>query len=206
MDTLTQIPMTFNHVNAGLVAGTTSTYTTTAATSCSIGGKFATALTAQTNTASPTTDVNTGTTFVALTANQATVLVWGVNAAGAIKLAQGSIVPTETGVTTTAGDFILAPQFPDLPDDFMVFGYLLVRTAPSASAWTAGTSSWDATGVTASATNCTASTPTTSGNNVSLTISAMSDRGYVDVTATVGGEIRTARIRANGRAPAEDYR
>lgn len=62
------------------------------------------------------------------------------------------------------------------------------------------------TSVTASATNCTASTPTTSGNNVSLTISAMSDRGYVDVTATVGGEIRTARIRANGRAPAEDYR
>ena len=150
MDTLTQIPMTFNHVNAGLVAGTTSTYTTTATTVCSIGGKFATGLTAQTNTASPTTDVNTGTTFVALTANQATVLVWGVNAAGAIKLAQGSIVPTETGVTTTAGAFITLPSFPPIPDDFCPIGYQLVRTSPTGSAFTAGSTSWAASGITCS--------------------------------------------------------
>ena len=150
MDTLTQIPMTFNHVNAGLVAGNTSTYTTTATTVCSIGGKFATGLAAQTNTASPTTDVNTGTTFVALTANQATVLVWGVNAAGAIKLAQGSIVPTETGVTTTAGAFITLPSFPSLPDDFCPIGYQLVRTSPTGSAFTPGTTSWAASGITCS--------------------------------------------------------
>ncbi len=150
MDTLSQIPMTFNHVNAGLVAGTTSTYTTTATTVCSIGGKFATGLAAQTNTASPTTDVNTGTTFVALTANQATVLVWGVNAAGAIKLAQGSIVPTETGVTTTAGAFITLPSFPAIPDDFCPIGYQLVRTSPTGSAFTAGSTSWAASGITCS--------------------------------------------------------
>lgn len=142
--------LTLNHINAGFVLGTTSTYTTTASTSVSINGKFGTALTAQTNTASPTTDATTGAAFVALTANQATVLVWGVNAAGAIKLAQGSIVPTETGITTTAGAFINAPQFPALPDDFCPIAYNLVRTSPTGSAFTAGTTSWTASGITCS--------------------------------------------------------
>lgn len=142
--------MTINLVNAGFVAGTTSTYTTTATTECVINGKFATGLSAQTNTASPTTDAATGAAFVALTDNQATVLVWGVNAAGEIQLAQGTIVPTETGITTTAGAFRDVPQFPRLPDDFCPTAYCLVRTAPSASDWTPGTSSWAATGVTTS--------------------------------------------------------
>jgi hypothetical protein len=141
--------LTINLVNAGLVAGTTSTYTTTATTVCSIGGKFATGLTAQTNTATPTADVNTGAAFVAQTDNTACVYVFGVNAAGAIKVAQGSIVDTEVGVTTTAGAFKVAPQFPTLPDDFCPIGYIVVRTAPSASDFTFGTSSWTATGITA---------------------------------------------------------
>lgn len=150
MDNLNLRGMTFNHVNAGLVAGTTSTYTTTATTVCSIRGKFATGLTAQTNTASPTTDATTGAAFVALADNQATVLVWGINAAGAIQLSQGSIENTEVGVTTTAGAFLTVPQFPRIPEDFCPIGYCLVRTAPSASAWTPGTSNWTATGITAS--------------------------------------------------------
>jgi hypothetical protein len=150
MDRLQQAPLTLNHINAGLVAGTTTTYTTTAASSCSIDGKFATALAAQTNTASPTTDAVTGAAFVALTANQCTVLLWGINAAGAIKLAQGSIEATETGVTTTAGAFIRAPQFPSVPDDFCPIGYQLVRTSPTGSAFTAGTTAWAASGITCS--------------------------------------------------------
>lgn len=139
---------TRNMVSAAFVLGTTSTYTTTVTTSCVINGIFATALTAQTNTASPTTDATTGAAFVPLVANQATVLVWGVNAAGAIKLAQGSIVPTETGVTTTAGAFINAPQFPALPDDFCPIAYGLVRTSPTGNAFTAGTTNWTASGIT----------------------------------------------------------
>ena len=142
--------MTLNHVSAAFVLGTTSTYTTTVTTSCSIGGKFGTTLGAQTNTASPTTDATTLAAFVALTANQATVLVWGVNAAGAIKLSQGSIVPTVTGVTTTAGAFINAPQFPNLPDDFCPIAYGLVRTSPTGNAFTTGTTSWTSSGITAS--------------------------------------------------------
>lgn len=150
MDNLNYRGATMNHATAGLVAGTTSTYTTTASTNCSIAGAFATTLTAQTNAASPTTDASTGLAFVALAPNQATVLVWGVNAAGAIKLAQGNIVPTAVGVTTTVGAFITLPDFPSLPDDFCAIGYQLVRTAPSAAAFTPGTSSWTASGVTAS--------------------------------------------------------
>lgn len=140
--------ITLNTTNAVLAAGTTSTYSTTNTTACIIQGKWGTTLTAQTNTATPTTDVNTGAAFVAQTDNQACVYVFGVNAAGAIKVAQGTIVNTEVGVTTTAGAFIVGPQFPTLPDDFCPIGYVLVRTAPSASDWTFGSSNWTATGIT----------------------------------------------------------
>lgn len=142
---------TYALANAVFAKGTTSTYSTTNSTVNVINGKFATALTAQTNTATPTTDVVTGAAFVPQTDNTACVYVFGTNAAGAIKVAQGSIVSTEVGVTTTAGAFMGAPQFPNLPDDFCPNAYLLVRTAPDASDWTFGTSSWTATGVTASA-------------------------------------------------------
>lgn len=151
MSQLTNRGNTISHVKTGLTKGTTSTYTTTAASECSIDGKWATDLAIQTNTATPTTDAVDGLAFTALTDNQATVLVLGVNAAGAIQMAQGGIEATEVGITTTAGAFKRAPQFPSLPDDFCPLGYLLVRTAPSASDWTPGTSNWTATGVTASA-------------------------------------------------------
>ncbi len=142
--------LTMGTIKTGLIKGTGSSYTTTVTSAGMINGKYVTGLTAQTNTATPTTNAATGSAFVALTDNQATVLVIGQTAAGAIQMCQGSIVPTEVGVTTTAGAFINAPQFPNLPDDFMCFGYNLVRTAPSASAWTAGTGEWAATGVTSS--------------------------------------------------------
>lgn len=142
--------LTINLANAGFVAGTTSTYTTTATTVAAINGKPVTTLTAQTNTASPTTDANTGAAFNALQPNQCCVLVWGTNAAGTIKLCQGPILGTLTGVTTTVGGFLNAPQFPPMPDDFCPMAYTVVRTAPSAAAWTPGTSSWTASGVSAS--------------------------------------------------------
>ena len=148
MDRLALGSLTMNMSNAGLTAGTTTTYTTAATTAHVINGKFGTTLAAQTNTASPTTDVNTGAAFVAQSANQACVYVWGVNAAGAIKVAQGSIENTETGVTTTAGAFIKAPQFPALPEDFCPIGYSVVRTSPTGSAFTFGSTAWAASGIT----------------------------------------------------------
>lgn len=152
MASITQIVgETRSLASAGFVLGTTTTYTTAAATNAIFNGVFGTPLAAQTNTASPTTDATTGLPFVPLTANQATVLVWGVNAAGAIKLAQGSIVPTEVGVTTAAGAFINAPQFPALPDDFAAISYVLVRTSPTGSSFVPGTTAWTASGITCSA-------------------------------------------------------
>ena len=148
MDNLKLRGATINLSNAGLAAGTTTTYSTTATTAHVINGMFGTTLAVQTNTASPTTDVNTGAAFVALTANQATVLVWGVNAAGAIKVAQGSIENTQVGVTTTAGDFINTPQFPTLPDDFCPIGYSVHRPSPTGSAFTPGSTAWAASGIT----------------------------------------------------------
>lgn len=139
---------TISHVKAALIAGTTSSYTTSAVTKCCIGGKWATDLAAQTNTASPTTDVITGTTFVPVGVNQGSVFVWGVNAAGAIKVCQGQLVNTQPGVTTTAGSFNEIPYMPVLPDDFCPIAYTVVRVAPSGSAWTFGSSNWTATGVT----------------------------------------------------------
>lgn len=142
---------TISHVATGLTKGTTSTYTTTAASETSIDGKTSTALAVQTNTATPTTDARTSAAFVAQTDNKVAVYVFGVTAAGAIAVCQGPIIDTEVGSGATAGALLLRPQFPVLPDNFCPIGYLFVRTAPSSSDWTFGSSNWTATGVTASA-------------------------------------------------------
>lgn len=154
MQRLDMAGSTLSTANAVFAAGTTTTYSTTNATAGFINGKWATALAAQTNAASPTTDVNTGAAFGKLTDNQISVFVWGTDAAGAIKVAQGSIENTEVGVTTTPGSVLTAPQFPSLPDDFLVHAYTLVQTAPSASDWTFGSSNWTATGITTTWVNC----------------------------------------------------
>ncbi len=141
---------TLNLVSAAMVAGTTSTYTTTVTTTCVINGKFATTLGAQTATATPTTDANTSAAFLPLAPNQCCAIVLGQTLAGAIAMVQGPIIPTNVGVTTTVGALIRDPQFPPLPDNFCPLAYTIVRTAPSAAAWTPGTSSWTASGVSAS--------------------------------------------------------
>ncbi len=150
MDAMNLRGLTIGLTSPVLVKGTNKSYTTTVTSAGLINGKYVTALTAQTNQAVPTTDAATGAAFVTQTDNQACVYVVGQTAAGAIAACQGSIVDTEVGITTTAGAFKVPPQFPALPDDFLVFGYCLVRTAPSASDWKFGTDNWAATGVTTS--------------------------------------------------------
>jgi hypothetical protein len=141
---------TINLANAGAVAGTTSTFTSTVTTAGLINGKFMTTLAAQTNAASPTLDANTGLAFNPLQPNQACALVYGQNLAGTLKLVQGPIIACGIGVTTTVGALINDPQMPPLPTDFCPLAYTIVRTAPSAAAWTPGTGSWTASGVSAS--------------------------------------------------------
>jgi hypothetical protein len=150
MDALNLRGLTLGLIKTGLVKGTGHSYTTSVTSNGMINGKYVTVLTAQTNQALPVVDALSGEAFRALTDNQATVIVVGQTAAGAIAMCQGSIVDTEVGITTTAGAFKVPPQFPALPEDFMVMGYLLARTAPSAANWTPATDDWDATGVTCS--------------------------------------------------------
>lgn len=145
-DTLTQVPLTCNFTNTGAVAGTTNTFTTTVASVACINGKFTTALGVLTNSATtPTTDANTGVAFVTILPNYCAAVVFGVNAAGTLVAVQGTQIPTETGVTTTVGAFINAPQFPAIPSDFCPIAYTIVRVAPSGtSGFTLGTTQWAA--------------------------------------------------------------
>lgn len=147
MDMLQAIPLTLNLANAGAVAGTTNTFTTTAATVSVSKGKFVTAIGVLTNSATtPTTDYNTGSAFPAILPNTCATVVFG-NVGGSLKAVQGTAVATETGVTTTVGNFINAPQFPAIPDGFVPFAYTVIRAAPSLTAgFTLGTTSWAASG------------------------------------------------------------
>ena len=116
MDNLASIPVTENCLNAGIAFGTTTTTNVaTAATGAVIGGKFTATLSSSATTATPTTDAVTGATFVTIPVNYCAALVFGVNAAGSLVAAQGPLMPTLAGLTTTAGGFIQAPQFPALP-------------------------------------------------------------------------------------------
>ncbi len=127
---------------AGFAAGTTTTYTTAAAASGFINSVYATALAAQTNTASPTTDVN-GDAFTAVGVSEASVFVAGIIAAGTIVVAQGEVVAMDTDTNEP----LHYPQFPDIPDTMLPFGYVIIKNGSTGSAWTYGASNWAATGV-----------------------------------------------------------
>jgi hypothetical protein len=133
---------TASTVKPGLAAGTTSTYTTAAATTCSIGGKFATTLAAQTNTATPTTQGDSSA-FTALAASQISVYVFCVVAAGTIAVFQGSVEDLDG-----ADAVVVAPQFPAIDlETYCPFGYVVINNGSTGSAWTFGASNWTATGV-----------------------------------------------------------
>lgn len=124
---------------AGLAAGTTTTYTTANAVQYAIDGK-AYSKAAVTNGATPTTDVNTGAAFNALNASKGCVFVFGFNAAGEIKVAQGPIENLTNEADGANASFEVYPEFPSLPDDFAAFGYCVTKVGASGSAWTFGAS------------------------------------------------------------------
>lgn len=129
---------------AGLTAGTTNTYTTTAAVATVFKGKFGTAFGTKTNQATPTTDYRTGAAFTALAINEGCVFVWGCIADGTVKVVQGSIEDLDSNT----GAFKVAPQFPSIPDLMCPFGYVVIQNDSTGSAWTFGSSNWTATGIT----------------------------------------------------------
>jgi len=120
-----------------LVAGTTTTYTTTVATDYIIDGKFGVQFATKTNQAVPSTDANTGAAFPVVADDKGMALVFGINAAGAVQLVQGDIKDLEVGTL----EFKIAPPFPSFPDDFCPIGYVICKN-DSGSDYTVGTTNW----------------------------------------------------------------
>lgn len=132
----------------GVTATGATTFTATpvgtaAAISYCIKGKAYTKATIS-GGATPTTDAISGSAFTALAANQGCVFVLGLDAAANIKAAQGTVAPLDAG-----GNFAVRSEFPPLPDTIAPFAYIVCKNGATGSAWTFGTSNWNATGMTA---------------------------------------------------------
>ncbi len=130
-----------------VTATATATFTATpvgtaAAISYCIKGKAYTKATI-TTTSPGTTDAITSAAFVALAANQGCVVVLGLDSGGNIKAAQGTVA------TMAGGSFVTRSEFPVLPDTIAPFAYIVCANGATGSAWTFGTSNWNATGMTA---------------------------------------------------------
>lgn len=137
--------LSFMTTKAGLtgISGGATTYSTgSAAQFGAIGGKAIT----KTQVSSGATPVTDGVTAaaIALVANQGTVVLWCLDASGAVKVVKGS-----TEVLDASGKFTQAPQFPTLPDTLVPFAYTLHKADSTTSGtWTFGSSNWNATGMT----------------------------------------------------------
>lgn len=143
MDQLTQRGANFCTTSGLLTAtGGETVYDTTVTINYVINGKIATK-TAVTDGATPTTDYNTGAAFVALTASEGCVMVWGLISGGTVKVVQGPVVDLDA-----SGNFMVAPQFPAVPDDMVPFAYQVLKAASTAGTITFGSSNWNATGFT----------------------------------------------------------
>lgn len=157
MDNLQALPVTMTTTKAGLAAGTTTTYSTTATVIYGIRSK-AFSKTAVTNGATPVVDVTDGLAFTPLAfpasasvGGQGSVFVFAFNAAGTLGVAQGTVEQLDV-----TGAFVIAPQFPVIPDTYCPFGYLVVKLGPTAVAnWLFGTNNLSAvTGVTYTFVDC----------------------------------------------------
>ena len=140
MDALQFVPVTMALQKAALAAGTTTTITIGTTTPFAIRGKAYSKGSAS-NAATPTTDATTGAAFVAVSPGFGCVFVIGLDSSGAIKVSQGPLQAL-AGVTTTGATdlFVLAPQFPIVPDTVCPIGYLVTKVGSAGSAWTFGSS------------------------------------------------------------------
>lgn len=121
----------FCTTKAGLAAGTATAYTTANAVIYSLDGE-ALSFAAQASQATPTLDSNTGVAFVGVPINKGCIFIFGI-LAGAIAVVQGTLADLDS-----AGNFILAPEYPAIPVNFVPFGELILKVASTGSTWTFG--------------------------------------------------------------------
>lgn len=135
-----------------LVTGTTSTITTTVTSSHVCNGKFQTPQTALTNAVTPTTDYNTGAAFPALngtaTEGEGCVIVYAYLEGGADGIASVKCMQGKKQALDASGNFKIAPQFPNIPNNVTPFAYQVLKQYGSATSVTFSSSSWNATGYT----------------------------------------------------------
>lgn len=125
---------------AGLtgLSGAATTFTTAFALTYALAGK-ALSKAAVAGGATPTVDFVTGLPII-VQPGKATVVLWCLDAAGAVRLVQGSVEPLDL-----QGNLInSAPNFPGLPDTLVAFAYSVHKIGAAAAAFTVGTSLWNA--------------------------------------------------------------
>ena len=127
MDVLAQSPFTANFSAPVVAAGSTSTLTGTNAITYAIKGKMYTKA-ALSNTPTPTTDATTGAAFVPIPAGYGAAILIGLNAAGTLLAAQGGLQALDVN-----GNFVIAPQFPQVPDTFCPIAYEIIKAGATAS-------------------------------------------------------------------------
>lgn len=143
MDGLALAGVTQVFEKAGLSLDTGATTYDTATFDYCIDGIMYTK-SAVTNGTTPTTDHN-GAAFTALSTDETCWFLWCVNASGTVSVVQGNIVDVD-GNTDLVEDVF--PTLPSVPDGVAPFAACRMQTTGASSAWTFGTSNWDATGLT----------------------------------------------------------
>lgn len=126
---------------AGLVAGTTTTYTITNTFTFANMGKLYSKSSA-TNAATPTTDFSTGNAFLPLVAGAACLFVFCVDVSGNVRVIQSLPFNLRQGLYPQTGDITggyAALQFPPIPDSLTPFGYMSAEAISTlASPWVFG--------------------------------------------------------------------
>ena len=130
-------------LSSGLLTatGAETVHDTTVTIDYVIDGKIR-SKTAITDGATPTTDAVTGSAFTALTANKGCIFAWCLNSSGTVKVVQGPIADMSDG------EFVVYPQMPNIPEDLVMFAYMVAEAASNAGTITFGSSNWNATGFT----------------------------------------------------------
>ena len=163
MENISYRGMNFCAKDMALAAGSTTTLTLGAAGDWCNDGK---AHTQGTTTAvqPASTDYVTGAALVGITAGMGAVIVIGSSQTESttLKMVQGPLQALgANSAAYTPGSFLVAPQFPGLPEDFTAFGYVVVKVATDYTAgagYVFGTSNVTATGAQNSAATAHANT------------------------------------------------
>lgn len=121
-----------------LVGGTTTTLTLSTAKDYCINGIAYTQATT-TNVQPSLVDLNTGVNVAGVAPGYGVAIVVGStsSASTTLRMVQGAPQPLLANTAAyTPGSFAVNPQFPSLPNDFVAFGYVIVKVATD---YTAGT-------------------------------------------------------------------